>query len=81
MVIAVQVPKRIYATSVTENVAFGNSLPIHAESAYRRRTGISDANMRSASFAKEIGRSARACSHKRAEGRDSRLFEIGSNAD
>jgi len=57
VVIAAQVPKRIYATSVTENVAFRIALPTHAEPAYRRRTGISDANMRSASFAKEIGRS------------------------
>jgi len=57
VVIAAQVSKRIYAPSVTEDVAFRNSLPIHAEPAYRRRTGITDANMRSASFAKEIGRS------------------------
>jgi len=81
VLIAAQVPKRIYATSGAENVAFGNSLPIHAEPVYRRRPGISDANMRPASFVKKIGRSARACSHKRAEGRDSRLSEIGSNAD
>ncbi len=36
-VIAAQVPKRIYATSVTKNVAFGDSLSIHVEPAYRRR--------------------------------------------
>jgi hypothetical protein len=76
VVIATQLPKWTYATSVAKTAAFRSSLPINAEPAYRRRTGISDAKMRSASARQGDRPVSQACTHKWAVLRPRELRQV-----